>query len=109
MFGLYRGLSILAVLIIFVFSFNSTAFGWSFFVLTNELFAVGTVKGTEKSYLYEIDPLTGEFELIGDTGLNNCRGIDFNPAGKLKVFCESIGDAAAFTRNLVLAAGTPVL
>jgi len=27
--------------------------------------------------------------LIGDAGLNNCRGIDFNSEGKLKALCET--------------------
>lgn len=85
-------ITLLASLLIFTFvsffiSTHKNAFGWDEFVKTNELFAVGTMDGESESYLFKIDPLSGELTMIGDTGLNNCTGLDFTPDDKLKVFC----------------------
>ena len=64
-----------------------TARGYEEFPMNNELFAVGQL-GSEKSYLYRIELPSGKLILIGDTGMNNCTGLDFTPDGKLKAFCE---------------------
>lgn len=75
-----------AVFLIFAAQGVHNAYGWTGFAKLNILYAVGEIDG--KSYLYTIDPVTGEFQIIGDTGLNNCRGLDFSPEGKLKAYCE---------------------
>lgn len=79
-----------------------SSYAWRTFVKTNQLFAVGQF-GSEWSYLYEINPLSGELRLIGDTGLNNCTGLDFTPEGKLKTFCELREDGELDNRNGVMA------
>lgn len=96
-----RTLLIFTLFITTGFLLNTSAHGWDLIAQTNELFAVGTVEGTEKSYLYTIDPATGELTLIGDTMLNNCRGLDFNSEGKLKAFCEVRSDVEVATKGLV--------
>ena len=99
---------VMAVLIVSGFYTYQSAFGWKIVDQTNELFAVGTVEGTVKSYLYTIEPKTGETTLIGDTGLNNCTGIDFNSEGKLKAICETRLEADVSTKGPVVAE-TPVI
>jgi exosortase sorting signal-containing protein len=80
------------------------AYGWDDFVKTSQLFAVGEV-GSEKSYLYTIDPLSGELHMIGDTGLNNCRGLDFAPDGRLMTFCELRDEEGITPKGLEPVAG----
>ncbi|GJM14865.1 MAG: hypothetical protein DHS20C13_01920 [Thermodesulfobacteriota bacterium] len=96
----------IAILLTAGFYSYQTAYGWRILAQTNELFAVGTV-GSEHSYLYRIDPATGETTLIGDTGLNNCTGLDFTPDDKLKAFCEFREDAEVVSKGL-LEAGAAV-
>lgn len=93
--SLYTTLTIIGL--IFLGGVQSS-FAWTGFARTNQLFAVGQT-GSEWSYLYEINPLTGDLRLIGDTGLNNCTGLDFTPEGKLKAFCELREDGELGNRN----------
>ena len=107
MFRLSRILSILAIFILSVLYTNISSHAWTGFAANNELFAVGTANGTEWSYLYKINPLIGELTLLGDTGHNNCTGLDFTPEGKLKATCETRdGNGIESSTNAV--AGTPV-
>jgi IPTL-CTERM motif len=92
---------VITVLVIPGFYSYQSAYGWEAVAQTYELFAVGTVEGTEKSYLYTIHPVTGEITMIGDTELNNCKAIDFNSEGKLKAFCEARDEDAVTTKGLV--------
>lgn len=94
--------STLVIISLILLSGAQVSNAWDAFVRSNQLFAVGQT-GSEWSYLYEINPLTGELRLIGDTGLNNCRGLDFTPEGKLKVFCELREDGELDNRNGVMA------
>ena len=71
----------------------------------SKIFAVGSDENWW-SYLFTIDPLKGTLHLVGDTGFNNCRGLDFTPEGKLKAFCEERQDAAPGNNSLrAVAAG----
>lgn len=57
------------------------------------LYAVGSDE-IGHSYLFTINPSNGNLNMVGDTGHNNCRGLDFTPDGKLKAFCEERVDVA---------------
>jgi IPTL-CTERM motif len=54
----------------------------------HRVFLVGNDYTSGKSYLYELTLIDG-LRMIGDTGVNNCRGIDFNSEGKLMALCET--------------------
>jgi len=101
-------LGLIVVLGFSAFQGYENAYGFMAVAKTHELFAVGQPAGTAESYLYTINPLTGALTMIGDTGLNYCNGIAFNPDGKLKAACETRSDTEASTKGL-LAAGTPVI
>ena len=108
MFRLSRIFTVLAVFLLSVLFTNTESHAWTVFAAESEIFAVGTADGSEWSYLYKINPLTGELILLGDTGHNNCTGLDFNPEGKLKATCEvREGNGVEFNTNAV--AGTPVV
>jgi len=95
---------IITVLLTAGFYNYQPAYGWDLTAQSNEIFAVGQVNGTEYSYLYTIHPVTGNITMIGDTGLNNCRAIDFNSEGKLKALCE-VRDAEMLTTKLMPVGG----
>lgn len=99
-------LLVLAVLLIAGFYSYQSAYGWRIIGQTNELFAVGTKAESEHSYLYKINPVTGETALIGDTGFNNCTGLDFTSDDKLKSFCEFRDDPQTLTNNIIAAGAT---
>ena len=96
---------VIIVLLTAGFGSHQLVYGAELVAQTNELFAVGTVEGTEHSYLYTIHPVTGEIALIGDTGLNNCTGIDFNSEGKLKALCETRDEELVSSKGLLAGNG----
>ena len=96
----------LVITLLFTASGITDAYGLGIIIGKNgKIFAVGS-DDNGCSYLFTIDPLQGALNLIGDTGFNNCRGLDFTPEGKLKAFCEERQDAGPGNNSLrAVAAG----
>jgi len=113
---------ITTVLVVSGFYSYQSAFGWKTISQTSELFVVGgqavgaagqastagQTAGAEHSYLYTVHPVTGEVAMIGDTGLNNCTGIDFDSAGKLKALCEIRDEEILSTKGGLVAGGAVI-
>ncbi len=110
---LHKLFLVITVLLTTGFYNYPSAFGWETITQTHELFAVGrwttalvagTAAETEKHMkLYTVNPVTGEVTMIGDTGLNNCTGIDFDSAGKLKALCETRDEEILSTKGGLVA------
>ena len=67
----------------------------------------GCATPEDTSFLYAIDPTTGEATLIGSMGMNWCSGLVFSANGTLYAFGEGEdGNPALFTVNVATGAAT---